>query len=135
MVAFLISLSSIALGVLSIYFFVTTIKAAYPGDSYEAICESNDSLIRNVMLCIPIIVIIHYSIKAFDLVLPRIRDLRDPEALHLLQSFVNVVFQISTTILYVILAARSTKVWRGEEFSLYEHIAMAVSLPTIDALL
>lgn len=131
----LISLCSIALAVLSIYFLVTSIYLAIPGENYEAMCEPNDLLSRNVMLSIPIIVVINYSIRAIDLVLPRLVKLNDPGSLHVLKSVVHVYFQILTTVLYIILAARTTKTWRGEEFSLYEFIAMGVSLPTIDALL
>lgn len=134
-VVVLISLSSLALAVLGVYFFVTTIKIAIPSGDYEAMCVTNDTLIRNVMISIPAVVIINYAIRAVDLVLPRLRRLSNPGALHILQSFVNSVFQISATVLYIILAVRSTKVWRGEEFNIYEYIAIAVSLPTIDALL
>lgn len=129
-----IMLCSIALGAVSFFFFLTSIKLAIPED-YEAMCESDDLFIRNIMLAIQIIVIIHFLNRALALVFDRIKCLRDSAMLPFLQLFVEAFFQISTTILSIILSIRSTKIWRGEELSIYETIVMSVSLPTIYGLL
>lgn len=126
-------LSSVVLYALTLYFFATSIRLAYP-EELEAMCGSNDSLIRNVMLLIPISVIIHYFINILPLLFPRTMPFGEAQVFRLLQSFLEVFLYISTTVLYTILSIRSTK-WRGEQLSLYEATAIVVSLPTINVLL
>lgn len=133
-VVVVLTVSSITLYGLEIFFFLTSIRFAIPGQ-YMAECASDDLLIRNVMISIPMIVIINFSIKALGLIFNKIKAFRDSAAVQLLQMFVETFFEISTAILYIILSNRSTKIWSGDELSLYETIAMVASLPTIYVLL
>eukprot|EP00178_Gracilaria_changii_P008570 TRINITY_DN25928_c0_g1_i1.p1 TRINITY_DN25928_c0_g1~~TRINITY_DN25928_c0_g1_i1.p1 ORF type:complete len:312 (-),score=21.01 TRINITY_DN25928_c0_g1_i1:391-1326(-) len=112
----------------SVFFTITIIKLAIPGD-FEASCIENSNISRVVLFALPGL---HISLTLITMLFGLLTKLSGHK---MTLGFVSVLLMLTPSLLIPVFSAlllwRLTKVWRGEEIEFYEYLALTVSYPLV----
>lgn len=111
-----------------VFFFATSIKLAIPSE-YEASCTDDSIMSLVVMFGLPSLLIMLYLVQAFFALTTHFSGKKISFTISFAVFYAMI--SLAVGVLKLILFARITKIWQGEELELYEYLGLAVSFPLV----